>query len=276
MPSIIYFTKESPLLMNRRIPFLTLLFCTFFLALPAQEVPPPSNTLVTDYIGLLQPQERAALERKLVAYNDSTSTQIAIVIDGPLNGKDLFDYSLRIAEAWGIGGAEFDNGVLIYIPFEDRKVIIQTGYGVEGFLPDAMARRIIENVIAPAFRQERYYAGLDRATDVIIQLGSGEYVNEGGEEAEGIPFLAVILILLIIAVVLFSLFGGDDDDGGYYGGGRYDMDRRGMSRRRGGGWIILPGGGGGGWGGGGGGFGGGGFGGFGGGGFGGGGASGGW
>ncbi len=254
-----------------RLFLLLFVFSLFAGPLAGKEVPPASGTLVTDYARLLNPQERAALERKLVAYDDSTSTQIAVVIDQSLEGEEIFDYSLRLAEAWGIGRSGKDNGVLLYIAFADRKMYIQTGYGAEGFLPDAIAKRIIETIIIPAFRQERYYAGLDRATDIIMQLGSGEYVNDGGGE-EGIPVILVILLLLVVVVVLMSLFGGGGDDGGYFGGGRYDMDH-GLPRRRGG-TIIIPGGGG--WGGGGGGFGGGGFGGFGGGGFGGGGAGGSW
>jgi uncharacterized protein len=237
----------------------------------AKDIPRPSSTLVTDYAGLLSAQERAALERKLVAYNDSTSTQIAIVIDRSLEGEDLFDYSYRLADAWGIGRKGKDNGLLIYIALEERKIIIQTGYGVEGFLPDAIAKRIISTVITPAFRQQQYYRGLHEATDIIMRLGAGEYAAQ--EEAMNpVTAFVILLILLIAVIVFFSLIGGGGSDGGYFGGGRYDMDR-GLPRRRGG-WIIIPGGGG--FGGLGGGGGGGGFGGFGGGGFGGGGASGGW
>jgi len=245
------------------------------LSLAAKDVPPPSNTLVTDFAGILQPQEQAALERKLVAYDDSTSTQIAVVIERSLEGDDLFNYTLRLVEEWGIGREGKDNGILLYIAYDDRKIIIQTGYGTEGFLPDALAKRIIENVLKPTFRQNQYYAGIDRATDVIMRLGSGEYYNEGGDRRsnseEGIPPFAMIIIIVVAIIIIRSLFNDDGGGGGgYHRGGRYD------SRRSRGGWIFLPGGGGG-FGGGGGSFGGGGgFGGFGGGGFGGGGASGGW
>lgn len=253
-----------------RLLFL-LLLSSFFLnpALQAKDIPPRSNTLVTDYIRLLSPSERSALERKLVAYDDSTSTQIAVVIDRSLEGEDIFDYSYRLAEAWGIGGGTEDNGVLIYIAIQDRKLFIHTGYGAEGFLPDAMVNRIIETVIKPAFRQERYYQGLDEATNIIMQLGSGEYYNDG-RQSEGFPPLAMIIILIVIVIILSSLFNDKGDGGGYYRGGRYD------SGRRRGGWTYIPGGG---WTSGrgsGGGFGGGGFGGFGGGSFGGGGAGGSW
>jgi len=260
-------------------------FVLLSLPLLAQKsIPPKPNTLVNDYAGILQPSQREALERKLVAYDDSTSTQIAVVIEESLEGAPIFDYSYELAQTWGIGSGENDNGVLIYIAFQDRKLFIQTGYGAEGFLPDALAKRIIENVIKPNFRNGEYYRGIAEATTIIMKLGSGEYTRDDVESEDGIPAFVVLLILFLLVVVIFSLLGGSDDfgdGGGYGGGGWYDYEdddyghpRR---RRRGGGWIVLPGGG---WsgGGGGGGFGGGGggFGGFGGGGFGGGGAGGGW
>lgn len=255
-----------------RLQLLFAVLCLFFtLNIEAKDIPPKSNTLVTDYVRILSPADRAALERKLVAYDDSTSTQIAVVIDRSLEGEEIFDYSFRLAEAWGIGQKEKDNGILIYIAIEDRKLYIHTGYGAEGFLPDAMANRIIERVIKPAFRQEQYYQGLDKATDIIMQLGTGEYYNDDMGSESSFPPLAIIIILIVIVIIISSLFNDKGDGGGYYRGGRYDS-----GRGRGGGWIYIPGGGG--WtsGGGGGLGGGGGFGGFGGGGFGGGGAGGSW
>lgn len=258
------------------------LLLSFQLSLHAKQIPPKSNQLVTDYIGLLSSNERLQLERKLVAYDDTSSTQIAIVIENSLEGDDVFEYSYRLAESWGIGQDGKDNGILVYIAFQDRQLYIQTGYGTEGFLTDAMAKRIIDQVITPAFRQQNYFRGLNEATTIIMQLGSGEYQNEGGLESNGYESLFILFLIVIAVVIIFSVFGGNnddhwDDDGGYNGRGRYDYDDynrpRGRRRSRSGGWIYIPGGGGGGgWNSGGGG----GFGGFGGGGFGGGGAGGSW
>lgn len=280
----------------RQSPYIIRIFSFLFLALlwtplEAKEVPPrPQRTIVNDYTNTLTANQQRALERKLVAYDDSTSTQIAVVMMNSTDGDDLFDYSYRIAEGWGIGRDGKDNGILLFIALQDRDVIIQTGYGVEGFLTDNMSRRIIDNIILPNFREGRYYQGLDEATTAIIQLGSGEYENNEGEGMPDIVLAFILLIMIVFVLVLVSRAGNDDDwddDGGYYRRGRYDYDdyddfgrtrRRPKRRRRGGGgWIVIPGGGGGGgWDGGGGGFGGGGFGGFGGGSFGGGGASGSW
>jgi uncharacterized protein len=236
----------------------------------AKEIPPKPNPprLVNDFVGILTSGEMAALEQKLVDYDDSTSTQIAIVIEQSLDGDDIFDYSYRLAEAWGIGRDGKNNGVLVYVAIGDRKLRIQTGYGAEGFLPDALARRIIEQTIVPAFRQQNYFQGLDRATDVIMKLGSGEYSNDEVSGGDGNFPIAIIVFIIIFIIIIILISKGGGGGGGYRRSGRYDS---------GGGWIFFPtgGGGGGNWGGGGG-FGGGGFGGFGGGGFGGGGAGGSW
>ncbi|MBK7869667.1 MAG: TPM domain-containing protein [Saprospiraceae bacterium] len=255
------------------------------LPIAAKEIPPKPNPprLVNDFARMLSASEVDALERKLVAYNDSTSTQIAIVTERTLEGDDDFDYALRIYNTWNIGQQDKNNGVLIYIALEDRKIRFITGYGAEGFLPDAIAKRIIENIIKPAFREEQYYAGFDRATNAIISYASGEYSaedEEGGSTADlviGLLILAVIVgffLFILIAAIRSNKNDDDDDDGGYWHGGRYDEPRH---RNRGGGWIFIPpigggGSGGGGWSGGGGG----GFGGFGGGFSGGGGAGGDW
>lgn len=266
--------------MSFRLTVLLFLSVMGLSVLQAKEPPARPNPprLVNDLAGLLDGGQAEALERKLVAYNDSTSTQIAVVIESTIEGDDVFDYSYRLARAWGIGQKEKDNGILIFVASEDRKLYILTGYGAEGFLPDAMAKRIIENIIKPAFREGQFYAGLDEATNIIIQLGSGEYTADPRQDkGGGFPWMTILIILgVLIFLSMFMGQGGnhhrndDDDDGGYWRGGRYDMGPRPR-----GGWVIFPGGGGsggGGWSGGGGG----GFGGFGGGDFGGGGAGGSW
>jgi len=260
----------------KNITSVILMFLFVQVAWTQKAIPPKPFQLVNDYARVLEANEKRTLERKLVAYNDSTSTQIAIVIDNSLQGEDIFDYSNRLAENWGIGQGEKDNGILIYIAFSDRKLWIQTGYGAEGFLPDAMAQQIIDGIITPAFKQQQYYQGLDRATDVIFKLAAGEYTADDIRSSDDSGAFPIAMIFLIILLIFFLASrggggGNDDDDGGYYRGGRYQR------RRGGGGWVIMPGSGS--WdigGGGGGGFGGGGFGGFGGGSFGGGGAGGSW
>ncbi|MEO7444914.1 MAG: TPM domain-containing protein [Ferruginibacter sp.] len=223
--------------------------------------------LVNDFAGILTADQKAALERKLYTFDDSTSTQVAVVIVNDLQGYDVADLAVKIGRAWGIGGKEFSNGVLLLISKNDRKLNIATGYGVEGALPDITAGHIIQDVIVPQFKGNDYYRGIDEGTDAIISAVKGEYntprAKSSGKKSSPLMFIVIIIVLLI----LFNR-GGGNKGGGY-------MSRRGY--RGLGGPIFWPGsfgGSGGGFGGGGGG--GGGFGGFGGGSFGGGGASGSW
>jgi uncharacterized protein len=211
-------------------------------SLKAKEIPARPSTLVNDYAGVLASEDAKTLERKLVAYADSTSTQIAVVIETSLEGEEVFDYSLRIAEQWGIGNREKDNGILIFVAIEDRKIFIHTGMGVQDYLTDNVTKRMIDNIIRPAFRQGDYYGGLDRATTAIIDLGAGRFSNDleadGKQEGSSDGGWFVILVIIIAVFILFSFLsrfgGGDDHGGGYYRGGHY-------GRRRGGGWIFIPG-----------------------------------
>lgn len=225
----------------------------------AKEVPPKPGTLVNDFAAVLAPEQAFALEQKLRAYADSTSTQIAILIERSLDDDDVFEYSFRVAEAWGIGNREKDNGILFYVAVDDRKMFVHTGMGVQDYLTDNVTKRILDQVVRPAFRKGDYYEGIDRATSIFMDLGSGRYVNDGPlSDGPAIsPFFVLLIIIAVIAFIGFIGNSGGGGGGGYHRGGRYDSGR--------GGWFILPGGGGGGWGGGGGndsdwgGFGGGGF-----------------
>jgi uncharacterized protein len=236
-------------------------------ALPPRPSPP---RLVNDLTGLLQPGEAAALEQKLVALDDSTGTQVAVVIVGTTDGISPNEYATELGRAWGVGQAGDDNGVVLLAAMEDREVYIATGYGAEGGLTDAVAATIVREVIVPRFREGQFYDGLDRATDAIAAALAGEFTApaESGEASDLETIVCCLLILFVFLIVMSSR-----SKGGMTGGRR----RRGG----GGGFIFLPTGGfgGGSFGGGGGGFGGGGgggFGGFGGGSFGGGGAGGSW
>ncbi|HEX8504558.1 MAG TPA: TPM domain-containing protein [Hymenobacter sp.] len=243
----------------------------------AQAIPPRPNPprLVNDLAGLMQPGEADALEQKLVAYNDSTSSQIAVVTVPTLDGAEIADYAQQLYESWGIGRSGKNNGLLVLVAKQEKVARIQTGYGLEGAVPDAIAKRIISNTMVPAFQQNQYYAGLDRATDQLISLAKGEYQADPADArprgrrdsgGSGPPFWLIIGILILVFIFLNRRGGGGRGNRGF-GGGFVPP-------------IIFGGGGfGGGFGGGGGGFGGGGgggFGGFGGGSSGGGGASGSW
>jgi uncharacterized protein len=187
----------------------------------AKEIPAKPNPprLVNDYVNVLDAGQQEALEAKLKAYSDSTSTQIAIVIEQSLEGDDDFDYSQRLAEGWQIGMAGKNNGLLIYVAIGDRKIRIQNGYGLEATITDAFSRRLIEEVIKPNFKQQDYYEGLDQATTFIIQKASGEFVNDdfgnGSGEDSFIPYL--IIISFIILMFFLSSRGGKGGRGLHHG-----------------------------------------------------------
>ena len=117
---------------------------------------PASQTSVYDYIDLLEEQQKVALSQKLVRYSDSTSTQIVITIIATTNGENINYLGANWGQKWGIGQEGKDNGILIIVAQNDRKIAINTGYGVEGLLTDALSKRIIENVILPEFRTVSY------------------------------------------------------------------------------------------------------------------------
>ncbi len=262
--------------------FKNILFTTIFLLLNtvlfAQTFPAKPTRLVNDYTQTLSPDQVNQLEQKLVAFDDSTSTQIAVVIIKSLEGYDVADYAVRLAESWGVGGAENNNGVVLLVSLGDRKVTIQTGYGVEGTLPDAIARRIIENEITPNFKAGDYYAGISQGTDAIISYTKGEYKNDTPnrrKKSSGgiVPFIIIFIIIIILAIKRGGGDGGSQVIGGRGSASPFWWLLLGSQLGRGSGGDGFGGfsGGGGGFGGGGGGFGG-----FGGGSFGGGGASGSW
>ena len=243
---------------------------------PARPSPP---RLVNDLAGALGPAEVAALEQKLVAYDDTTGTQIAVVVVPTTDGVEPSEYAVELGRAWGVGQAGADNGVVVLVALADREVFIASGYGAEGGLTDAVSGRIVRDVIVPAFRRGNFYGGLDAATDAVIAALAGEFAPSDRSAADGDggaiqSVLCLLFVVFIVLVVISSRHAPPPSSGGSGGAGR---SRR---RRSGPGIVVLPGfgggfgGGGGGFGGGG--FGGGGFGGFGGGSFGGGGAGGSW
>ncbi|GAB4330255.1 MAG: hypothetical protein Kow00127_22460 [Bacteroidales bacterium] len=258
--------------------FISLFFLLITAAALGQELPERPNRLVNDFAGVLSSDQSARLERKLVAINDTNSTQIAILIIPDLNGYDITDYGQRVAQKWGIGQGKYDNGVLIVVKpktaTQKGEADIEVGYGLEPLIPDITARRIIEQEMIPWFRENDYYTGLDRATNVIMSLAAGKFTADaysgGSGNGSGGLFVPILIMMIVIFIIRASRNGPTNLGGG---------QRRGDS----GIWTALflasmMGGGRGGSGFGGGGFGGsgGGFGGFGGGSFGGGGASGSW
>jgi uncharacterized protein len=162
--------------------FLFLFLIQFFAF--AQDIPQRPNppTFVNDFVGgLLSKGEINQLEQKLKAYNDSTSTQVVIVIVKSVQPNDISEYAIKLGREWGIGQKDKNNGIVFLWAPSDRKVFIATGYGAEGALTDANSKRIIETVVVPNFKQLNYYKGLDEATNSIFKYLSGEFDAESDE-----------------------------------------------------------------------------------------------
>ena len=231
--------------------------------------PSLAEGLVVDQTNTLTPEQQATLREKLIAYDRSTSNQIAIVIIPELKGNSIEDVGLKIGRDWGVGGqAEKDNGVVILVAKNDKKMGIEVGYGLEGAITDYVSSSIIQNTLRPNFQEGNYYRGLTEAVDEIMKAAEGRYTApEGYGKNGGIKKWHIILLIIVIWIVLRAIGRGGRGGGGF-------VSRRGY--RNWGGPIWWGGGLGGGSSGGGFGGGSGGFGGFGGGSFGGGGASGSW
>jgi uncharacterized protein len=209
---------------NRILSLLTLLL--FFVTVPvidvlSQDFPERPNPprLVNDFAGMLSPEEVQALEAKLVAFNDSTSTQIAIVVVKSLNGYAKADYAQRLAEKWGVGQKGLNNGVLILVKPKtadsNGEVQIAQGYGLEGAIPDITCGEIVDYEILPAFRNSNYYGGLDKATSTLMSLARGEYSaaeygKKGGarKSSKDSPGFFLIVVAIFVIILIFGKKGG--------------------------------------------------------------------
>jgi uncharacterized protein len=185
----------------------------------AQDIPPQPNPprMVNDFVMKLSPQEQASLEKKLRYYRDSTSTEISVVIVKTTQPYPLLDYGVKLGKTWGIGQKGKNNGVILLWATDDRRIRILTGYGMEGVLPDAISKRIQNEIIVPLFKQERYFDGLDQGIDAIIKRATGEYKNENqgqSEDGDSGLFILIFFILFIVIIIWISRRGGGGG-GGY-------------------------------------------------------------
>ncbi len=208
---------------------------------------PSTYALVHDYTGTLTADQRNQLEYKLRAFENSTSNQIAIVIIKSVGDYDINDYAQKLAKDWGIGTKSKNNGVILLVAIGDRKLAIQTGYGMEGALPDIYTQRIIQNDIKPQFKAGNYYAGIDAGTNSIISAVKGEYKNDSPKSKKnrsvgGRGSAAFLVIMIIIIIISLVRRGGGGGGGSQVIGGRGVADALlfgallGGGRSSGGGW----------------------------------------
>jgi uncharacterized protein len=213
------------------------------LAQTAQLPFPALTGRVVDAANILKPDERAALEQKLKAHEDKTTDQVVVATVPSLSGTSVEDYANRLFRAWQLGQKQKNNGVLLMVAPNERKVRIEAGYGLEGALTDALSKVIVATAIAPKFKQNDYAGGLNAGVDAILSILTGDAeewqrrakVRE--DESHGIEPIIVIIVFVILFFLLVRMMRG----GG--GGSRSHRTRDGR-------WIAVPVPTGGGWGGG--------------------------
>jgi uncharacterized protein len=223
------FSAALPSVLPRFVPGVLLLFSfLLFFVQPAfgKAVNVPALTgRVNDYASMISPQARAVIEGKLKALEEAESTQIVILTVPSLEGEPIEDFSIKVAEAWKIGQKGKDNGILLIVSKNDRKMRIEVGYGLEGRLTDLQSGRIIDEVIKPAFKSGNYDSGFISGVDALIASVKGEYQASKSKKVErnapSIPLVFIILVVLFLVIRMFRFFGGGPSGFGGPGGGGF-------------------------------------------------------
>lgn len=167
---------------------------------------------VTDQANLLSPADATALNSKLQAFAQEKGSQIAVLIVPTTQPEDIFSYSFRVADSWKLGRKGVDDGVLVVIAVQDRKSNLQVGYGLEGAIPDARAKQVLDDIMAPYFKQGDFAGGLNAGTDALIKLINGEQLpapQARKSRGQGNDNLIVIAIVagVIAGFITRSIFG---------------------------------------------------------------------
>jgi uncharacterized protein len=223
----------------------------------SQNLPPKPDRYITDKAGVLDTGTLDSINNQLEQFEKDTSNQIVVAIYSSLPPDASIDqYSIDTYNAWGIGQKGKDNGALLLIAINDRKMFICTGRGLEGALPDAICKNIVTQVITPQFRQGNYAGGIQAGVDAMIAATKGEYKGTGSTVADqgsqGIPWVFIIIAIIFIILAINSassrggpfIYTGGGWGGGYGGGGGFGGGGGGFS---GGGGSSAGGGAGGGW-----------------------------
>jgi len=211
--------------------FLLIIYSSSF----AQPEIPQLSNWTNDFTKTLSSEELQQLNFRLKTYQDTTTNQLVSLMIASLDGYPIEEYSFEVAEKNKIGTKENSNGILFLVVKNDRKMRIEVGYGLESVLPDALASSIIRNEVAPYFRKNEYYAGINSGIDAIIAAIGGEYKSNFKDSSGGIGF--TLIIILFITIILIMSFlpssrriggpGGYISRGGSWGSGGFGGGRSG-------------------------------------------------
>ncbi|WNB73872.1 TPM domain-containing protein [Methylomonas koyamae] len=202
-----------------RRPYLAWMLVCLALIGPAaaQQAPIPDlSRRVTDTVAALTPAQQTALEQKLAGFEAEKGSQIAVLIVASTQPEDIAQYSIRVVEQWRLGRKGVDDGILLLVAKDDRTTRIEVGYGLEGVVPDALAKRIIEDIMIPKFRQGDFAGGVNAGVDSLIGLIQGEplpAVQSGpaGERlSQYLPhlFIAAIFVGGLLRAIFGKVLGG--------------------------------------------------------------------
>lgn len=227
----------------KNIHLIALFLFSALAAIGGEAIPPVPLRYFNDYAGVVSPATVEELNRKLEEFERADSSQLLVVIF-PKNesGLPIEDYTVRVARAWRVGQRDKNNGAILFVFIQDRAMRLEVGYGLEGAIPDAVAKRIIDDVIAPFFRRGDYNGGLRAGVDAMIAAARGEFQGSGKTVAEQrgrrrgpalsswLPFLLFILVFVSMLKrratvyhrgrhVYWGPFGGTGWGGGGWSGG---------------------------------------------------------
>lgn len=172
----------------------------------AEDAPvPPLSGRVVDAAGVLRPEQKRDLEAKLAAFEQRKGSQIAVLIVATTFPEPIEAYSIRVADAWKIGRKAVDDGVLVVVAKSDQAMRLEVGYGLEGAVPDAVAKRLVEEAFLPGFRRGDVYLGLDQGLDRLLQVIDGESLPDppaarSGSDPRSLETYFVLFLALVFGV----------------------------------------------------------------------------
>ncbi|HTN70017.1 MAG TPA: TPM domain-containing protein [Methylomirabilota bacterium] len=166
---------------------------------------PPLRGRVNDYAGVMKPNQLQSVESQLAQLERDTGHQVAVLTIPTLEGEDIEGFSIRVAENWKIGKKGFDDGVILVVAVKDRRLRLEVGYGVEGILPDAIAKRITADYIVPHFRAQDYGGGIVAGIDAVQKILRKEPLPESARKVQGRSSDLNSIAMLAITLGIFGL-----------------------------------------------------------------------
>jgi uncharacterized protein len=190
--------------------FFSIPFCLFTFALALAIDVPPLRGRVNDYAGVMSQDQVRSLESQLARFEQETGHQVAVLTIPTLDGEDIEGFSIRVAENWKIGKKGFDNGVILVVAVKDRRLRLEVGYGLEGVLPDAIAKRITSDYIVPRFRSQDYAGGIIAGIDAVLKVIKKEPLPEstrkkGGNQGSDLNFFTMLAVsFAVLGLMAFA------------------------------------------------------------------------